>query len=263
MKVSKLKRLLFVGAVLAFGASYGVDLIGSVTVEGGPQINRYRGWLQYKGNRVDLKTNLHLQDKTQYFVGIDIKKGASLILLPFIPNVKITYLKSETDGTGNVTIPITIGGITFNLDEKIYSKVKFDQYDVTLYYTPLDIGLAAISWGFGAKIIDFYESTKSLTTGKSQEKSATIPLPYLYLNAGISLPLIKVFAEGKGLKVNGHYFYDWAAKAALDFNFIPFVKLSIGGGYRYQRYRIDDISDISADVRLKGAFGEVALTIAF
>jgi len=257
------KKLLLLGAFLTLSQSYAVDLIGSVTVEGGPQINRYRGWIQYKGTRVDLKNDLHLKDKTQYFAAVDIKKGATLALIPIIPNLKIAYLESETDGTGVLNANITIGGISFPVRDRVYSKVRFNQYDITLYYTPIDVGLASLSWGFGAKVIDFYEKVKSLTTGKSEDKSATIPVPYLYLKLGVDLPFVHASAEGKGLKVGGSYFYDWAAKAGIGYSFMHVVRISLDGGYRYQRYRLDDVSDISSDARLKGAFGELSLTVAF
>jgi outer membrane protein len=262
--MGKVKGLLAIGLLAGMVSSYAVDLIGGITVEGGPQINRYRGWLQYKGTKVDLKEDLHLKDKTQYFVSIDIKKGASLSLIPLIPNLKITYLKSETDGVGTIGKSITIGGITFTARDKIYSKVKFNQYDITLYYTPIDVGAANFSWGFGAKIIDFYEKTVSLNfPGLNQEKSATIPVPYLYLKVGLDLPYIHASAEGKGLKIGGSYFYDWAAKAGVGYSFVHVLKLSFDVGYRYQRYRIDDVSDISSDIRLKGSFAALSLTFSF
>jgi len=251
--------------ILAFGgliATLGVSQALSISVGVGPQRENYRGWIKYKGTAVDLKDDLHLEDKTKYFVYADLKHNLSLIFIP-IPDLRLEFLKVDTSGTGKVSREFTIGGKTFTVNQRIYTKVKFDQYDALFYYTPLSVKVASLSWGFGVKVIDFSESVRSLDNpALSQSYSATVPLPYLYARAGVNLPFVHASLEGKGLKVGGSYFYDWVAKAGLSYT-KGILTLSLDGGYRFQRYRIDDIEDISSDVKIKGPFAALSLTLSF
>ena len=121
-----------------------------------------------------------------------------------------------------------------------------------------------LSWGLGAKVIDFKGYVKSLTTGQSDSKSATIPLPYLYLKAASEIWFLHGYAKGKGLTAGGNnYFYDIAGAVGIHYDFSSHFRVSLDGGYRYQKYRVDDVDDVSANVRLKGGFGQLALTLAF
>ena len=53
----KTAMLLLPGALFALQIEFG----------GGPQQEQYRGWIQYKGDKVDLKKDLHIEDKTRGF----------------------------------------------------------------------------------------------------------------------------------------------------------------------------------------------------
>jgi len=234
----------------------------SLTVGGGVQREQFSGWIQYKGTSVDVKKDLNLSDKTKPFIFADLRHDLSLLFIP-LPNLRFEFLKMDTSGTGTINRQITIGGITFDVNEKIYSYLRLDQYDFSFYYEPIDVKAARLSWGLGVKVIDFKESVKSLTTGLSQSKSLTVPLPYLQAGGDLNLKPIYASFNFKGLKVGGSYFYDWRAEAGLKFKVKGPLSLKLGGGYRYQRYRIDDVSDVSADLKVKGAFGAASLDFAF
>ena len=233
-------------------------------IGGGPQQEQYRGWINYKETQADIKKDLHIKDRVKGFGYINIKHHLSLLFIP-LPDVKLSYLEVKSDGYGQVSKTFTFGTVTVTATDRVYTKFKFNQFDITLYYTPLDFKLLNASWGFGAKVIDFYGYVKSLTTGKSDSKSATIPLPYLYLRFGTHFKFMHAYVEGKGITAGGNnnYFYDVAGALGFKYKFNRFIAISLDGGYRYQKYRVDDIDDVSANIRMKGGFGKLSLNFAF
>jgi len=253
-----MKKLVALGLLGCLGVAQAL----SIEVGGGPQVEHYRGWIQYKGNTVDIKKDLHLKDRTKYFLYLNLKHHAKLLFIP-LPDVKFEYIRVNSDGTGTVNRTFTIGGVSFTVNDRVYTKFRFHQYDTLFYYTPLKLKVAKASWGFGVKVIDFYEKVTSLTTGKSESKSATVPLPYLYLGLKAKVPYLHASVEGKGIRAGGNYFYEWLAKAGVDYTFKKRFTVSLDGGYRYQRYRVDDVSDVSADVRMKGPFAALSLKVSF
>ena len=249
----KTAMLLLPGALFALQIEFG----------GGPQQEQYRGWIQYKGDKVDLKKDLHIEDKTRGFGFIELRHKGKLGFIP-LPDIRVAYLDVKSSGTGTVNKSFTFGILTVNVRDRVYSKFKFHQWDITFFYTPLRTKLLNLSWGFGAKVIDFKGYVKSLTTGQSDSKSATIPLPYLYLKAGSEIWFLHGYVKGKGLTAGGNnYFYDIAGALGIHYDFTSHFRISLDGGYRYQKYRVDDVDDVSANVRLKGGFGQLALTLAF
>lgn len=232
---------------------------------GGLQQEKFRGWIKYKGEKVDLKKDLHIKDKVKGTAFIDIRHKAKLGLLP-LPDLKIAYLNVESSGVGTVskTCTFTFGSITFNVQDKIYSKFRFNQWDLTFYYTPLRKGFLNVSWGLGAKIVNFKGRVTSLTTGQSDSKSAVIPLPYLYVKVGSQFKFLRAYVDGKGVTAGSNkYFYDLAGAVGVGYKFTKTFGISLDAGYCYQKYRVDNVSDVSANSRIKGGFGLVSLNFSF
>ena len=251
------KALTLLGLV---GCSYTFE----VEFGGGFQQEQFRGWIQYKGDKVDVKNDLHIRSKVKGFGFINIRHKAKLGFIP-LPDLKIEYLAMKSDGYGRVNKTFTFGVVTITASDRVYSKFKFNQWDITAYYTPLKVkNILFASWGLGVKVIDFYAYVRSETTGQSDSKSATIPLPYLYGKVGAELKFVHAYAEGKAIAADSKdYFYDVKGAVGLHYDINKTLRISLEGGYRLQRYRVNDVSDISADVRAKGGFGDLALTLRF
>ncbi len=234
-----------------------------IEVGGGPQQEQFRGWIQYKGDRVDLKKDLHIKDQVKYFVYFDLRHKAKLGFIP-LPDVRVEYLRMNSEGTGTVSKQFTFGALTVGVNDRVYTKFKFHQLDVNFHYTPLKSKYLKGSWGFGAKVIDFKATVRSQNTGQTETKSATIPLPFLYLKLAGEYWLFHLFGEAKGAGVDGkNYFYDWRVGGGVHYDLTENFRVSLDGGYRYQRYRVDDVDDVSADTRAKGGFGSLSLTFTF
>ncbi len=248
--------LLSAGALL-FGSS--ADALG-LFVSGGPVVEQYRGWISYKGNAIDLKDNLHVKDQIRYFASVEFKHKISLLIIP-LPDIRFEYLRVSSSGEGVVDKSFNFGNISIPYKDYVYTKFRFDQYDFTFYYTPLDVKLASVRWGLGAKFIDFYARIHSRTTGQTESKSVTVPLPYLYLGGKLNLLFLGASLDVKGLKVGTSYFYDASAKVGVEKTFAKVFHSALYIGYRAQRYRVDDVGDVSSDLRMKGPF--IALTLGF
>ena len=260
-----MKKLLLIPALVT--SSFALQ----IEVGGGPQQEQFRGWIQYKSNdKIDLKKDLHIKDKVKGYGYVDIRHNLSLGFIP-VPNLRVSYLEMKSSGTGTVSKTFTFGVIQVTANHKVYSKFRFNQLDITLYYTPVKdfSGVFTFNWGVGAKVIDFKGYVKDLTTGDSDSKSATIPLPYLYAGADLKSPTFKGFGlRGFGnIKIfgieNDKYFYDWRLGGGVFYKIADTLNINLSGGYRYQRYRVDDVEDVSTDIRAKGAFGELSLTFNF
>ncbi|RTZ59706.1 MAG: hypothetical protein DSZ31_03445 [Gammaproteobacteria bacterium] len=184
-------------------------------------------------------------------------------ILP-LPDIRISYLDVKSSGVGTASKTFTFGAITVNATDTVYTKFRFNQWDLTFYYTPLRKRFLTASWGLGAKIIDFKGRVTSLTTGNSDSKSAVIPLPYFYAKLGSQFKFLKAYVEGKGVTAGGNnYFYDLVGAIGVGYKFTKTFGVSLDAGYRYQKYRVDNVSDVSANTRIKGGFGVFSLNFSF
>jgi outer membrane protein len=215
----------------------------------GPQKELFRGWVQYKGNEIDVKDDLHLSDKTKFSAFMEWKHKTKLL-----PDVKVDYLHVETSRTGTTSKDITFGDVTFNVNDRIHTDFKADQIDVTFFYNPVEREKLNIQVGLGFKYLTGHINLKSLTTGAYSNTDYDIPVPYLYASVITKFSHLHFGVEGNGLSYSGSYFYDWKLKSGVEYGRI-FANI----GYRYERLKIDDVEDLSTDLEIKGLFGEVGL----
>ena len=95
---------------------------------------------------------------------------------------------------------------------------------------------------------------KSLTTGSYSNTDYDIPIPYFYVSVITNFSHFRFSIEGKGLVYSGSYFYDWKLK-----NGVEYRRVFANIGYRYERLKIDDVENLSTDLKVKGIFGEVGV----
>jgi len=244
------KVLYLIGiAIAGITFSFSNVLASEFSFSIGPQKELFSGWVKYKGNEIDVKDDLHLDDKTKFSASMAWKHKIKLL-----PDVKVDYLHVETSGTGTISKDITFGDVTFNVNDRIHTDFKADQIDVTFFYNPIEREKLKIQVGLGFKYLTGHVNLKSLTTGTYSNTDYDIPVPYLYAYAITRLSHFCFGAEGKGLFYSGSYFYDWKLKGGVKYG-----KVFANVGYRYERLKIDDIEDLFTDLKIKGIFGEVGV----
>ncbi|WP_457644214.1 TIGR04219 family outer membrane beta-barrel protein [Persephonella sp.] len=244
------KTVSTLAALSLFGVSQAVPLFEG-EISAGYIKQKPSGWVQYKGDQIDLKDDLNLGDETSYFFRAKFEHP-----VPVLPNVILQYMKMDFSGTGTLTRSFRFGNQVFNISDTINSYVKMDHYDVTLFYNLPFIGLATagildVELGLNVRVLDFEASVETLTVNETA--TATVPIPMVYCGIEISpVSLFSLKAEGRGIAYGGHSYYDFNGELRIKPITIPMaVDFFVGLGYRYERLKIDDIDDISADIKIK------------
>ncbi|WP_297445770.1 TIGR04219 family outer membrane beta-barrel protein [Desulfurobacterium sp.] len=249
----KILGLLTVGFLLSSTAANALPLL-TIEAGAGAVQEQPSGWINYQGTNVDVKDDLNLGDETKPFGWVRIEHP-----IPLIPNVKIEATKYDFTGSGTVTKSFTFANTSFNVSQNINTELRLDQYDLTLYWGVPFLGLATlgtthINFGLTLKYIDGYASVESSNTTESTDFQ--VALPMLYGQGDFGVGSVRVNAELKWIGYSGNQFTD--AKAEVRYSPIPL--LFIGAGYRYENLKIDDIKDVSSDIKIKGPYLEAGLS---
>lgn len=212
------------------------------------------GWVKYKGTSVDVKDDLKLGNSSN--VNAYVQLG-----LPILPTIKVEYLPTSYDGSGTVSTQFKFAGKTYNKGIAIDTKLKLDQYDLSLFYG-LPIPFVKPRAGISVKYLDGYAYVNAANVGEGKA-NVTAPIPMLYLGLNVSLPgiPIELDVEGKGISYQGNSLTDVKAIGMFSLVGIPLIgNLYIGAGYRYQQLKLDDIDGLYSDIKFKGFFGEVGVS---
>ncbi len=258
------KALLAVTALLI--STSGANAL-SISAGGGGWRENPEGWIEYTENNVygtgvtskthiDVDSDLNLETKTRGEGWFKIEG------VPFIPDIKFQYTAMRFSGSGIVNTSFTFGNITVPSKSYVDSKLEANQADITLTYgfpfiKTLTAGKFSANWGLNLKVIDGYVRVKyyNPATGTRGEdsKSATIPVPMAHLDFELRpIDLLGFEASGNFIGYGGSKFYEYTVEGKV----YPVKHLFVGVGYRYQRLKIDDISDVSSDLKVKGMFAE-------
>jgi len=206
------------------------------------------GYVKYKGDTIDVKDDLNLGRSKKAYAYVDIG-------LPILPDIKVEYFPVEYSGSNTLKRNITFRNKIYTVNSDVSSKVKLDQLDIASYYkfhTPFikpRVGLAV-------KVVFADIKLNSSTLGIYESKSLTAPIPLAYAGVYAEIPKTP-FAfdvEAKGMAYSGNYFIDFKGLAMLKYKV-----LYAGVGYRYQKIKIDNISDTYSDLKFKGLTIETGL----
>lgn len=207
------------------------------------------GWVQDEDagdDRADLEGDLHLDDETAGFAWVRLMHP-----VPVVPNLKLVYTPLQFEGSGTSTF--TFGGFPFN--EQVDSEAQLDQWDVALFYEVLD-NVVDLDLGLNVKVIDGYVRATGQTSSQTEEVDFTAPIPMLYANVGVNIPVTDVHLqiEAAGIGYSGNTLTD--IKASIGYTVAGVVDLQ--AGYRAMKLKLDDIEDVSADIEVSGPYLGVA-----
>ncbi|NIA12412.1 MAG: TIGR04219 family outer membrane beta-barrel protein, partial [Nitrospiraceae bacterium] len=179
--------------------------------------------------------------------------------------IRVAYTPMKFTGSGKVNESYSFGKIIVNAKDRIDAKLRANQVDLTLAYDIPFVQTATreklnIDAGANVKIIDGYLRVNDETRNEEDSKSRTIPVPMAYVS-GCFKPVnfASISASGNWIGYSGNQFYDVSGEAKVYPLMMTNSKASslfVGAGYRYQRLKIDDVSDVSSDVKVKGPFVE-------
>lgn len=209
------------------------------------------GWVEDKSSagsdQIDIEEGFGFEKETTGFVWARL-----LHPIPVLPNLKLTYTPLQFEGEG--TVDATFGGINFG-SERVQAEAELNQWDVTFFYEVLD-NVVDLDVGLNVKVLDAYFQATGENSGASDPVEFTAPIPMLYANVGINIPGtgLNLSVEGSGISYSGHSLSD--IKASIGYTFAAVV--GVEAGYRVLQLKIDDLEDVSADIKVDGPYLGVA-----
>jgi outer membrane protein len=203
-----------------------------------------------EADRLDLERDARYDDETRLF-------GRVKIDLPMLPNIYLMATPVEFEGVGQRATSFQFGGQDFAADVPFSSKVVLDQYDLALYYCiPLletaTLNTLNIDLGINLRIIDASVEASQEDTGRSDSRSAVLPVPMIYLGVQIKpMDWLALEAEARGMAYSDNRYLDLIGRLKVS----PMGPLFVAAGWRHQDVKID-ARDIEADMKIKGPFAE-------
>ncbi|WP_051654706.1 TIGR04219 family outer membrane beta-barrel protein [Persephonella sp. IF05-L8] len=253
-----MKKLFFIALSSIFTVSSAIAVPGvDGEISAGYIKQSIDGSGRYKGNDISVD-ELGLSDENSFFLKAKIEHP-----IPILPNIKLMYERMRFEGVGTVKNNYTFGNITITVNDRVYSKLRLDHYDAVLFYNLPFINLTQIldaEFGLNIRVIDFYAKVKDLTTGDEDSTSLTIPIPMIH--GAIEFKPVGYFSilvEGNGIAYGGHHFYDITGELRIKPVQTLMAKPFIGIGYKYEKLKIDDIDDVSANIKIKQPFVEAGI----
>jgi len=241
---SALALLALLGMPLAASADFVALKAGAYAWHADPS-----GWVQDEdvpgqAGRADLEDALNLDSERGYALWVAVEHP-----LPLLPNLKLQYTPLTLEGSGTIGRGFSFDGIDFPGGSAVDAELELNQTDVIFYWEALD-NVIDLDLGINIKVLD--GNVRATGAAGTAEDDFTIPLPMLYLNAGINLPLtgLRVGVEGSGTGYSGNRVVD--VRASISYTVAKILNLE--GGWRMQQIKLDDISDISTDIEVSGPF---------
>ncbi|MEN6318349.1 MAG: hypothetical protein ABFD82_06290 [Syntrophaceae bacterium] len=210
-----------------------------------------------KGTKLDVEDTLGVGNES--FPAVEVFAGIGK------HHISLMYTQFHYSGSKNIKEPITFAGQTYPTNSRVESDLKTKMLDLEYQYDLINLEniLAGFSIGVIGKVkyIDGEAELKSPTLDSSHNQKETfqVPVPMLGIGAHIGLiaKLLEARLKATGMGYSGNVFYDVMA----DISVTPFPFLDIHGGYRYMKLKVDDVSDVYADLEFAGPY--VALTVSF
>ncbi|UCE89346.1 MAG: TIGR04219 family outer membrane beta-barrel protein [Pseudomonadota bacterium] len=185
----------------------------------------------------------------------DSTNGQAYVLIehpiPILPNFRVGATLLGYDGTGTIKETVTYAGQTFQANERVQSELTLDHYDLLLYWQVLD-NVVDLDLGLNIRYYDGQARIESLDNpGVIGEESIGLPVPMLYGNLAVSLPLgFWIGADANVISYDGSRIGDYTAKFGYSSDYL----IGVEAGYRYQQVKLDEVDDVFADLKFKGPF---------
>jgi hypothetical protein len=173
-------------------------------------------------------------------------------------HLRFVYLPIEFDGDTVLDVPISFGGTTFDVADRVKSYARLDTYELSYRY---DIYLgkwATLSPLVQLSLVDGRVEVNDETLGVDSDESQLVPVPALGLHAEVyPLARVGVFGEGKAFTI-GNEGTMWDVQGGLNLHLIRHLHLT--ASYRVVDYNVDYL-DVEVDTRIQGPY--VGATLRF
>lgn len=237
------KNILLLSLCATFALSANADSLG-FEVGAAYWGAKASGDFSYKGDNIDLEKDLGYGDKKNTnFVWASFEHP-----IPIIPNIKIQHTTFDQSKSKNTNVVFDDKRYAGNVN----SSIKLNQTDFILYYKVLD-NWANLDLGVNAKYLNASVSMNSedpLVPSSSKDLNYVIPM--LYGKAKFDLPLtgLSIESDLSYVYYDSSKFYDLKGGLVYETSF----GLGATAGYRAQKIKLNDISDVNSDINIKGFY---------
>jgi len=176
-------------------------------------------------------------------------------------HLTLSYTKADYSGENSIDRNIVFKGQTYTFNTFVESDLKFQMLDLEYQFDFINLenAVAGFSLGFlaKAKYIAGEARLQAPSLGIDEKETFKIPVPMLGLgmHVGVLADILEARLKGAGITYSGNTFYD--AQAELAFTPVPLV--TIHGGCRIMKLKIDDISNVSSDIEFKGPYAGLSI----
>ncbi len=201
---------------------------------------------------------INIDNDLNYDRKIRLQGRAKIETPALLPNIYVVAAPSKFEATGRKSGSFTFGDHTFSSNVDFYSKLRFDQYDIGLYYGLPFLKTVTgdrlnIDLGINARAFDVEAQIRQAAFDEKQSATVVIPQVYAAIQV-VPIERLAFEAESRVMSFSGNAIYSLIGRVRLRL----FGPLFVAGGYRYDKIDIDE-EDVRANFELKGPFAEVGV----
>ena len=175
-------------------------------------------------------------------------------------HLSLAFYNLDYDGDAVLSRDIYFNGKLFQANERVVSRLEYDNYDVMYRYDLIDLEnfLAGGSLGLVARLMIFDGSASITSPIVTAKESFSVPVPMVGANfhVGILKDILEARVLVTGTEFNNNTAFDGQAEISIT----PFPFLDIHGGYRFLKIDVEE-DDVKVDLDNSGLY--VALTVSF
>jgi outer membrane protein len=210
----------------------------------------FEGTVASGGEDIRMQDDLGFDEANQQVLYLGVEHA-----VPLIPNVRVRSLDLSDDASNRLQRNFTFNGRTFFATTEVTTDIDLDILDGTLYYTPLDNALK-VNLGVTVRKIEGSISLDNLLVSTTKNFDETLPM--LHASGRLNLPVPGVYVGGEidTISYDGNTLRDLTARIGWRSDFLLGVEL----GYKHMDLKLDDVSDLDADLDMGGPYLAASLS---
>ena len=175
-------------------------------------------------------------------------------------HLSLGFYNLDYNGDTVLTKDIYFNGDLFSANERVVSRLMYDNYDVMYRYDLIDLEnfLAGGSLGLVARLMVFDGSASIASATVTSKEDFTAPIPMV--GANFHVGILKDVLEARVLITGIEYSDNTAFDGQAEISLTPFPFLDIHAGYRFLNIDVEE-DDVKLDFENPGLY--VALTVSF
>jgi len=175
-------------------------------------------------------------------------------------HLSVAFYNFDYDGDIVLARDIYFNGELFHKDERIFSTLAYDNYDLMYRYDLIDLEnfLAGGSLGLVGRLMIFDGSASIVSAAVTTKEEFTAPIPMI--GANLHVGILKDVIEARVLITGIGYGDNTAFDGQAEISLTPFPFMDFHGGYRFFKIDVEE-DDVMLDFDNSGLY--VALTLSF